>query len=277
MQSEIFHTMLNEYCQLLRSRALASNTERAYISRVTQFLLFVEKNGDAHRFVAEEREVVAMLGQYQTYLRELGSTIASMNAVWTAIEQFLDYFGIHRPLIYRDSVEGRSKKILSGAEQQSLMQVVERESLLQHRAILACFLYCGLRLSECSWLDVEHVNINESGGSLVVGRGYIKRVLALDSDAREAVNAWLVERRLRGIPDSGPLFVNHRGERLQHTGLDRIVRVTGRRAGLVVSAQLLRRTYMHNMLTIVDDAHVVAALTGTRPYSFSTWTGACAT
>ncbi len=273
MQSEIFHTMLNEYCQLLSSRALARNTERAYISRVTQFLLFVEKTGDAHRFVAEEREAAAMLGQYQTYLRELGSTIASMNAVWTAIEQFLDYFGIHRPLIYRDSVEGRSKKILSGAKQQCLMQAVERESLLQHRAILTCFLYCGLRLSECSWLDIEHVGIDESGGSLIVGRGYIKRALAL-GNAREAVNAWLIERRLRGLPDSGPLFVNQRGERLVHTGLDRIVRVTGRRAGLEVSAQLLRRTYMHNMLTIVDDAHVVAALTGTRPDSFSTWTGA---
>lgn len=273
MQSETFNRMLTEYSQLLHSRQLSYNTERAYLSRITQFLIFVEKNGSAERFIMEEKEVTGMVEKYQKYLKDLGSTVASMNAIWTAIEQFLDHFGLEKPSIERDSVEGRSRKILSAKEQQRLLQVLEREAMVQHRAIIACFLFCGLRLSECSSLDLDHLSLDEKGGAIVVGKGYIKRVLIVDTYAREAITAWLAERRYRCAEDNNGLFVNLRGERIANTGLDRIVRAVGRRAGLVISAQLLRRTYMANMLTTVDDAHVVAALTGTRPHSFSSWTG----
>lgn len=273
MKSETFHRMLDDYCQLLRSRTLAYNTERAYVSRITQFLIFVEKNGNPEKFLFEQSEVILMLEKYQHYLKELGSTVASMNATWTAIEQFLDHFGLERPSIDRDSVEGRSRKVISVSEQQRLLQALEKEALLQHRAILACFLSCGLRLGECSALDVENLTFDESGGAVAVGRGYIKRVLVLDPYATEALKAWLVERKFRSMAETGPLFVNHRGERLANSALDRIVRAIGRRAGLVISAQLLRRTYMHNLLSVVDNTHVVAALTGTRAHSFNAWSG----
>jgi integrase/recombinase XerC len=113
---------------------------------------------------------------------------------------------------------------------------------LRDAAILEVLYGCGLRVSECSNLDLGDITVSErsernqaavgsaeaasvgGGGELRVrrGKGRKDRMVPLGEKAAQAIKAWL-PARLALRPESEALFVNHRGGRVSARSIRRFV------------------------------------------------------
>lgn len=274
MQNENSIDMLERYTDWLSRRDLSPNTERAYISRVTQFLSFVARhNRQESLSKSNNGDIALLLDDYRSYLKEqLHMPPASVNSAWTAIQQFLDHHRVHRPQIQREREVRTPAGVLTIGEQQSLLRELESFPLSKHRAVVATFLLTGLRLGECSALDVDDLELTEPFAVVHAFSNGKKRDVPIDSYLQSVYSQWLLERTAYYRPKSSALFINRDGERITNGGLDRIVRTAGYRAGLVLSARLLRRTYIKNMIDDTGDVRQVSALAGIKKVStLSSW------
>lgn len=109
------------------------------------------------------------------------------------------------------------------------------------------------------------------------GKGDAYREVALDAEAREALDGWLMERQARfGEEDEDTaLFVGREGRRLTTRAVDLVVRRLGEEANLEapLSAHVLRHTCLTNLVRNGNDLVMVAEIAGhkrletTRRYS----------
>src|SRR5690606_2943098 len=81
------------------------------------------------------------------------------------------------------------------------------------RAILELLYSSGLRLSELTNLDVDHVDVSDATVR-VTGKGSKERILPVGRHALSALAAWRKERPLLAGPDERALFVSKRGGRI---------------------------------------------------------------
>lgn len=97
------------------------------------------------------------------------------------------------------------------------------------------------------------------------GKGDTYREVSLNADAREALAAWLDERKRR-FPDTNEpaLFLSRKGVRLSARAVDLIVRGLGKDAGLELSAHVLRHTCLTNLVRGGNDLVLVAEIAGHR-------------
>ena len=127
-------------------------------------------------------------------------------------------------------------------------------------------LYTALRLHELVALDVEDVLISARKGQLIVrsGKGDVYREVPLNPSCRSALEPWIKERRERVADGERALFVGPKGRRLSPRAVDLIVRSVAERAGLELSAHVLRRTCVTNLVRKGNDLVLVAELAGHR-------------
>ncbi len=133
------------------------------------------------------------------------------------------------------------------------------EEQLRDAALLELLYGCGLRVSEASNLDREHVSMSNRT-ALVWGKGSKQRQTPLGAKAHAALRAYLTA----APNDSGPLFRNARGARLSPRSIQRIVHTYAGRAGLRddVHPHTLRHSYATHLLDGGADLRVVQELLG---------------
>lgn len=133
------------------------------------------------------------------------------------------------------------------------------------RAILEVLYSAGLRVSELTGLDWEHVDW-EADVARVVGKGRRERLAPIGRAARAALERY---QRLLGWPRTGPVFRNHRGGRLTARSVARML--TGRleAAGIVrpASPHALRHTFATHMLGAGADLRAIQEMLGHRSLS----------
>ena len=120
---------------------------------------------------------------------------------------------------------------------------------LRDRAMLELLYATGMRVTELVSLDVEDVDLVE-GRVRCVGRGRRIRLVPVRSAAREAVQLYLERGRsalLRAPSPHGPLFLNHRGQRLTRQGFWLIIKARARGAGIATS--ITPHTLRHSFAT----------------------------
>lgn len=104
-------------------------------------------------------------------------------------------------------------------------------------ALMRCLGDLGLRRAEVSALDVADLDLKgERVAVLGKGAGREKQWVTLPGPTITAIRGWLAARAGRGLPADGPLFLNldrrDRKRRLMGSGLYRVVRYLGERAGV---------------------------------------------
>lgn len=108
----------------------------------------------------------------------------------------------------------------------------ERERLLElelsprDRAIVAVFLYAGLRANELRMLDVEDLDFEAETIHVRHAKRDKERVIPLHHKAKAALLEHLAAR------DSGPVFLSNRGQRISYDRLHSLMVGLGRQAGL---------------------------------------------
>lgn len=124
-------------------------------------------------------------------------------------------------------------------------------------AIVAVFLYTGIRVSELCDLNVGDVKRDEL---LITGKGSKQRFVLMNTEARKKLESWLDVRHMLKPTDEA-VFISNRGARLTRQGVNLIVAEKGG-AGENISPHRLRHTFATTMIENGASLEVVRQLMG---------------
>ena len=190
---------------------------------------------------------------------------SSVNLALAAVDHFNRFLGLGSANVKRESLAQAAPRALSEDQQRALLRAAE-VSRPRDRAIVTLLLYTGLRLHELVALDVEDVAVSARKGLVVVrsGKGDVYREVPLNRPCREVLGPLLTVRRAAAEGGDRALFVGPHGARLTARSIDRAVRSVAARAGLDLSAHVLRHTCVTNLVRAGNDLVLVAELAGHR-------------
>ena len=145
---------------------------------------------------------------------------------------------------------------------------------LRDRALLELAYSCGLRVSELTGLDLEHLD-RESGEVRVTGKGAKTRIVPVGAPALAAIGAWLPARRALAKPGEAALFVGRAGRRLTPREVQKRIKRWAAAAGLDVDVHphMLRHSFASHVLQSSGDLRAVqemlghASITSTQVYT----------
>jgi len=160
----------------------------------------------------------------------------------------------------------RLPKFLYYSEIETLLRTLkENQQGGRDEAILEIAYGAGLRVSELVGMNVESINFT-AGYVRVLGKGNKERIVPIGIPAMDAVNAYLEERRRKGLPCDGksPLFLNKSGGRLSDRSVREIVNKYVKMAGLQkhISPHALRHSFATHLLENGADLRSVQELLG---------------
>ncbi len=221
----------------------SAETRRAYASRVTQYLRWLD---------AREPSTDA-LREFCAELQAQGRAGRTVNAYLTAIANFHRFSGpeVERPAPLADP--GTVPAVLRPAEVARLSATIAVWSSPRDQAILRLLLGVALRTGELTALDCGNVTATPTGVRLALpaGRNHPRRTFDLPAEEfRHLVQA------CSGVytPDV-PLFMNNQGQRLSARAIAMLVDRAGVASGLVgLNPRTLRQTAITDRLTAERDA-----------------------
>jgi site-specific recombinase XerD len=160
-------------------------------------------------------------------------------------------------------VPQRNVRALSLDEVRALLKVPDRKTFLGARdhAIILCLVDTGLRAGEFLSMRTSETNPEVI---VVIGKGNKERSVRLGEKSQLAVMRYQRMRQKFGIgPGQSLLWVNRWGHPLTRSGLLRVLRSTGRAAGLSgVYTHLMRHTFATLALDGQAPAEAVRVLMG---------------
>ena len=141
----------------------------------------------------------------------------------------------------------------------------EDPTSLRNRAILEVLYGCGLRVSECSGLDLANCAFDE-GYLRVVGKGDKERISPISGCALTALSAYLEKGRPAFAKPGKPtaaVFLNARGGRLTRQSIHSIVAKAGTAIGVEgLHPHTLRHSFATHMLAGGADLRVIQEILG---------------
>jgi site-specific recombinase XerD len=269
---------LAAYATWLLRQPFSAHTRRAYRVQVAQYCTYLAAMPAAYGDPLREPHARDYaVRDYKTHLKTVRrSKPRTVNLALAAIDHFYRFLGTGRPVVGRENLPQLAPHALDATDQKQFVRAVERCPSLRDRAVGLLLFYTGLRISECAALDLDDVPRSERKGLVIVrtGKGNAYREVPLNAPVRKALDAWATERGNRFIASHDPaLFLTRQGHRLSARAIDLLVRRLGRAAGLDLSAQTLRHTWVTNLVRQGTDLVLVAELAGhkrletTRRYS----------
>lgn len=131
-------------------------------------------------------------------------------------------------------------------------------------AIFELFYSSGLRLAELAALNLDCLSDLRDGEVRVTGKRNKTRVVPVGAQARQAIEAWLLQRPLLAVPDEPALFVSRRGCRLSMRAIQSRLAVRAQAAGLPrrVHPHLLRHSFASHVLQSSGDLRAVQEMLG---------------
>jgi site-specific recombinase XerD len=263
---EAISAAVERYTRDLERAPLAVRTRDAYGQHVGAYGAWLAGRPEPGVAITEPRGRDHAARDFKRYLKvERGWKPSSVNLALAAVDHFNRFLGLGPANVKREPLAQAAPKALSEEQQRALLRAAEA-SRPRDRAIVTLLLYTALRLQEVVALDVDDVSISARKGMLVVrsGKGDAYREVPLNASSRKAVDDWLKDRGKPTGDDERGLFVGPRGLRLTPRSVDRVVRGVADRAGLELSAHVLRHTCVTNLVRAGNDLVLVAELAGHR-------------
>jgi len=278
---------LEGYRQHLLGLPLAPATRRAYAGRVSGYLAWLAEldpvtrrrqgepftHGHARDYTVRD---------YRTHLIDARQAKpASVNLTLAALDSFYRWIGLGPARIRRDDLPQAAPRALTVEQTRRLLRAAERAAHtgtaggVRDRAVVTMLLFTGLRIGELAALNRDDVAISARKGVVTVrrGKGERYRQVPLNTDARDALDAWINRRSDLPGSDSPALLLSLKGQRLSSRAIDLTVRRLARDADLEASAHTLRHTCLTRLVRAGNDIVLVAELAGharletTRRYS----------
>ena len=201
---------------------------------------------------------------------EYGLSASSRARKIASIKSFYKYLTVKAKLIDENPVQDLdSPKIpkslpryLTLEESQKLLQSVDSKHRERDYCILCIFLNCGLRISEIIGLNIADLRTDSLR---VFGKGSKERIVYLNDATCDAINNYLLVRKLVNAEDKTALFLSNRKTRVTREGIHAMVKKALLKAGLDASqysAHKLRHTAATLMLSQGVDVRTLQELLG---------------
>jgi len=257
------------YGTWLSRQALSDHSRRAYLTQVRQFCVFLsEQAGSSPDALHDPHARNYAVRDYKSYLKTEGKLKpTTVNLALAAIDHFYRFLGMGPADVQREDLPQQAPRALEAEEQKGFLRAVERVTSPRDKAVALLLFYTGLRVGECSALNREDVLLSARKGKLIVrkGKGDSYREVPLNSEAREACEAWEAERRDRFPKSSDPAyFLSYQGLRLSPRAIDLLLRKIGKEAQVSLSAHVLRHTCLTRLVRQGNDIVLVAEIAGHR-------------
>lgn len=271
--------LLEYWLSDLQANDLAPGTIRRYKSAVESFLVWYEQE-EQRPLTFDALTPITLIG-YRNFLQRIQARatstvnghISALRAwcTWLAEQHYLTMNPAKRiKLVGRQ--EASSREGLSPAQVNALLrQVQNSRDAARNYAIIQILLQTGMRLDECSHLNVEDIEFGERTGRVTIrhGKGNKARTVPLNTSARQALanylaSQWLCDPTIKAVALFWPhvkvttkpaqLWRSQKGGRLTTSAMRQMIDAAVRDAatrGLVpvkTSAHTLRHTFARNYL-----------------------------
>ncbi len=155
-------------------------------------------------------------------------------------------------------------KVLDVDQTVQLVEIKDDDPLAtRDRAILELFYSSGLRLSELTGLNIQHLDVSDRLIT-VKGKGNKTRVLPVGKQALVAIKNWLAIRNEFAKSDEQALFVSQRGSRISTRSIQSRLKEWAIKQGLPshVHPHILRHSFASHLLESSGDLRAIQELLG---------------
>ena len=174
-----------------------------------------------------------LIGGFLQHLEtERGNSAATRNARRAALRSFFSYASYRAPdtiatisqvlAIPAKRTKTTLVSFLTAAEAEALIAAPDTGTWLgrRDRLLLHLGIQTGLRVSELTSLRIDSIQIGPHSQLECIGKGRKQRVIPLQKNTVQLLNAWLGE--LPPVPD-GPLFPTHAGTPLTRAAVGKLI------------------------------------------------------
>lgn len=265
------------FVYLQAERNASAHTLRAYERDLAEFLSFLEKKAKAQvADLADFRQARLWVREFWLELsnrKVMTSTLLRKLAALQSFFRFLMREGkiATNPFDYLTlpKKEKRLPRFLSESETEkfflSFSSAIQLLSL-RDQAWLELLYSGGFRIQEALSLNIEDLDF-WSGQVRVLGKGNKERIVPIGESALLAIEKYLRRRADHKHPwDSlrGPLFLNHRGGRLNPGGARKVLQQWVKQSSLKkhITPHIFRHTFATHLLNRGCDLRIVQELLG---------------
>src|SRR6185312_2287968 len=168
-------TLLDEYEQFLSGKA--EGTTEAYLRTVRDLIGWVTHLPGTEEHFQPRQLTKAAVELYLAHLEQEGLSISHRTRVKSTISNFASFLIEEKGLLQRNPTRGIElppiplppPRQLSGEQRDILLSLVEQDGDVRGSALFALGYWAGCRVSEVSWLQMNHTHVGAKDGWLHVG------------------------------------------------------------------------------------------------------------
>ncbi|NLM66801.1 MAG: tyrosine recombinase XerC [Enterococcus sp.] len=258
---------------LTLERGYSDKTKEAYLIDIHDFEIFLSESGDAELRNVDYRDVRIYLS-YLTNERKYSRN--TLNRKMASLRSFYQYL-LKQELITENPFSyvhlkkqnQRLPHFFYEEEIQALFDSLPTQSPLdlRNRALLEVLYGSGLRVSECSFLEIRNIDW-EMSVFRVIGKGDKERYVPFNQSTKTAMQKYLEKGRPELVSkqeEEQPfVFVNHLGTQLTTAGISYILNQIIQKGGLdlQIHPHKLRHTFATHLLNNGADMRTVQELLG---------------
>lgn len=144
---------------------------------------------------------------------------------------------------------------LRPGEIRSFLAAVESSSryMVRDQCIIKLLLYCGLRVSELTNLNVETIHLEDKFLSFI-GKGNKERYLPIHKELEPILKSWLLKRnsfKKKGHDANQALFLSNRGLRMTPRNIQYMIKRYAKKAGIRNAPKITPHKLRHTFATII--------------------------
>jgi integrase/recombinase XerD len=233
--------------QLYR-RNCRPNTLRAYAGAIRLFLTFLRHKGKAHLEALTREDLEAFLEQEQDRGLKATSVKSHLSLVKAWVRFLIDREVVRAEVLSRNIVLKLPELLPRAMDPEDVKQLLAVVEKVRDRALVLLLLRTGMRIGELLSATVSDLNLRERKILIYQAeKTQVGRVVYFSDDAREALQAWLVERD----PQKQQLFYGRGRDSLSYTAARVMFLKHLEKAGLAekgYSLHCLRHTFASELL-----------------------------
>jgi site-specific recombinase XerD len=269
--AESLEALRGSFNRALRVEGKADRTLVLYGQSITYFSDWLVQRGRQADLSSLDRDHVL---QWFDELRSRGLTTGTIRTRWRGLRRFVNWL-LAEDIITTDPLAGividkpepPPVPILTDEELGALLGACKGKSFTDRRdtALIRLLIDCGLRVSEVTGLDLDHVDLDGETVT-VTGKGSRVRPAYFGARTGQALDRYLRERSKHRHASSSALFLGERG-RFTPDGVRERLKVRAEMAGLdpaKIHPHRFRHTNAHDFLLAGGQERDLKRLMGWR-------------